>query len=206
VEEVTRVIIARHGQTDWNVVKRIQGGGSNPPLNDIGRQQAANIAARLKDETISAIYASHLQRAQDTAKAIAQYHGLPVNTEPALREIEAGEVEGVTLAELGHHFSKLLVQYNGDKLEYTSAPGGESLPEVQQRGWEAVQRLADKHSGQTIVLVSHYFTILSIICRVLDLPLVQMKRMHMDTGCINAVIFNSGQPRLELFNDTAPAT
>jgi len=205
VAATRRIILVRHGQTDWNVERRIQGGGSNPPLNDTGRRQAQNIARRLASETVGAIYSTPLQRGRDTARAIAQHHGLEVHTEPALREIEAGQLEGVTLAELGHHFSKLLVSYDGDKLEYTRAPGGETLPEVQQRGWGVVQRLAAANPDGTLVLVSHYFVILSIICAVLELPLVQVNRLRMDTGSISIVSLNGGQARLELFNDTAPA-
>jgi broad specificity phosphatase PhoE len=205
VEVATRIILVRHGQTDWNVERRVQGGGSNPPLNDAGRQQAENIAMRLAHEDVSAIYSTPLQRGRDTARAIARHHGLEVTTEPALREIEAGELEGVTLAELGHHFSQLLVRYDGDRVEYTRAPGGESLPEVQQRGWETVQRLAAANPNQTLVLVSHYFVILSIICTVLELPLAQVGRLRMSTGSISIVSLDGSQARLELFNDTAPA-
>ncbi len=105
-----KIILIRHGETDWNLEKRIQGGSSNPPLNQWGREQAEGLARKLENEEISAIYSTPLQRGLDTARAIARYHsGIEVVAEPSLREIEAGELEGVTLAELGSHFSRFLI-------------------------------------------------------------------------------------------------
>jgi broad specificity phosphatase PhoE len=198
---VARIILARHGETDWNKERRIQGGSSNPPLNERGREQAKSLALRLRQDKIQAIYSSPLQRSLDTAKAIAHYHQLKVETEPSLREIEAGELEGVTLTELGKRFSELLTLNTPDGA-LPKAPGGESLPEVQQRGWDTIQRLAQKHPDGAVVLVSHYFVILSIICSVLGLPLSQMHRLRLNTGSISIINLDGQEARLELFNDT----
>ncbi len=103
-----KIILVRHGETDWNRVKRVQGGSSNTPLNDIGREQAKGLAAMLAKEKICAVYSSPLERALVTAKGIAGVHGLEVITEPSLREIEAGELEGVLSSELGRRFSEFL--------------------------------------------------------------------------------------------------
>ncbi len=198
-----KIILIRHGETDWNLEKRIQGGSSNPPLNQWGREQAEGLARKLENEEISAIYSTPLQRGLDTARAIARYHsGIEVVAEPSLREIEAGELEGVTLAELGSHFSRFLIDDTGSDI-YPRVPGGESLPEVQQRGWEAVRRLADRHPEGALVLVSHYFVILSIICSVLGLPLSQMTKLKLGTGSISAINLDGDEARLELFNDTS---
>jgi broad specificity phosphatase PhoE len=198
---IARIILARHGETDWNKERRIQGGSSNPPLNERGREQAESLALRLRQDKIQAIYSSPLQRCLDTAKTIAHYHQLEVETEPSLREIEAGELEGVTLAELGRLFSELLTVNTPDGA-FPKTPGGESLPEVQQRGWSTVQRLAEKHPDGAIVMVSHYFVILSIICSVLGLPLSQIYRLRLSTGSISIINLDGQEARLELFNDT----
>jgi broad specificity phosphatase PhoE len=198
---VARIILARHGETDWNKERRIQGGSSNPPLNERGREQAENLALRLKQDKIQAIYSSPLQRCLDTAKTIAHYHQLEVKTEPSLREIEAGELEGITLAELGKRFSELLTINTTDG-EFPKVPGGESLPEVQQRGWSTVQRLSEKHPDGAMVLVSHYFVILSIICSVLGLSLSQIYRLRLSIGSISIINLDGKEARLELFNDT----
>jgi broad specificity phosphatase PhoE len=160
-----------------------------------------SLALRLRQDKIQAIYSSPLQRCLDTAKTIAHYHQLEVETEPSLREIEAGELEGVTLAELGRLFSELLTVNTPDGA-FPKTPGGESLPEVQQRGWSTVQRLAEKHPDGAIVMVSHYFVILSIICSVLGLPLSQIYRLRLSTGSISIINLDGQEARLELFNDT----
>jgi len=196
-----KVILVRHGETDWNLERRIQGGSTDTPLNRRGIEQAKSLAKKLEKEDIRAIYSTPLQRGLDTAKTIACQHKLEVVTEPSLREIEAGELEGVTLVELGRHFSELLIKSGGDEM-FTRVPGGESLPEVQQRGWEVVRRLAAKHPDGALVLVSHYFVILSIVCSVLELPLSQIPSLKLDTGSISIVNLDSDRARLELFNDT----
>lgn len=200
-----RVILVRHGETDWNLERRIQGGSSNPPLNERGREQAESLARKLENEEIGAIYSSPLQRGLDTAKSIARYHKIEVVAEPSLREIEAGELEGVTLDELGRHFSELLIRNDSDDM-FPRVPGGESLPDVQQRSWGAVQHLATKNPGGALVLVTHYFVILSIICSVLGLPLSQISRLRLSTGSISIFNLDSHEARLELFNDTGYPT
>jgi broad specificity phosphatase PhoE len=200
-----RIILVRHGETDWNLERRIQGGSSNPPLNARGRAQAESLARRLEKEEIKAIYSTPLQRGLDTAKAIARYHQLEVATEPLLREIEAGELEGITLDELGRRFSEILIR--DDKNEtFPRVPDGESLPEVQERGWGVVKRLAAKHPDGTLALVSHYFVILSIVCSVLQLPLSQISKLRLSTGSISIFNLDGDEARLELFNNTGYPT
>jgi broad specificity phosphatase PhoE len=200
-----RIILVRHGETDWNLERRIQGGSSNPPLNERGREQAEGLARRLEKEQVRAIYSSPLQRGLDTAKAIARYHKVRVVAEPSLREIEAGELEGVTLAELGRYFSEFLIRSDSDD-RFPRVPGGESLPEVQRRSWQVVQRAAGENPDGALVLVSHYFAILSVLCSVLGLPLSQISKFRLSTGSISIFSLDGGEARLELFNDTGYPT
>lgn len=195
-----RIILVRHGETDWNKEKRIQGGASDPPLNEEGRQQAASLAFRLSQDKIQAIYSSPLKRTLDTARTIARPHQLAVGIEPSLREIAAGDLEGITVAELGKRFSELLTLDAPGELP--KAPGGESLPEVQKRAWRTVQRLAQKHPDGALVLVSHYFVILTIICSVLKLPLSQIGRLRLGNGSISIINLDGQAVWLEMFNDT----
>ena len=115
---MVKVILVRHGETDWNEARRIQGGSSNTPLNERGRKQAEGLALRLRQEKLQAIYASPLQRSLDTAKAIAYYHQLEVGIEPSCREIAAGQLEGVFTSELGKRLSEFL----------TTSVKGKALP------------------------------------------------------------------------------
>ena len=198
---MVKVILVRHGETDWNLSRRIQGGNSDTQLNQRGRQQVENLALRLKPEKINAIYSSPLQRAQDTALAIAHYHQLPVEIEPLLKEIEVGALEGMSIADVGKHLSELLVMHKQSD-ELPRLPGGESVTEVQQRVWGTIQRLVDKHREGVLVVVSHYFSVLTAICSVLNLPLSQITRLRLNPGSISIIIFDEQTPRLILFNDT----
>ena len=194
-------MFVRHGETDWNRVRRIQGGSSNTELNERGRQQAESLALRLRQETIQAIYSSPLQRALDTAQAIADYHQLLVEIEPSLKEIEVGELEGVSITEVGKQLSQLLTTHSQDE-ELPKIPGGESLTGVQQRVWSTIQRLVDRHRDGVLIVVSHYFAILSAVCSVLNLPLSQVGRLRLSSGSISTVTFDEQSTRLILFNDT----
>ena len=198
---MVRVILVRHGETDWNQSRRIQGGGSDTLLNERGKQQSENLTLRLKPEKIQAIYSSPLQRALDTAQAISRYHQLEVEIESSLREIEVGELEGTTVAETGKHLAQLLTEGSqGEALP--KMPGGESLTDVQQRGWSTITRLADKHPDGVFVVVSHYVVILTIICSVLNLPLSQIGRFRLGAGSISTIVFDGQATRLVLFNDS----
>ena len=195
-----RVILVRHGETDWNQERRVQGSGSDRQLTETGRQQAESIGLRLKQEGIQAIYSSPLQRALDTAQAIARHHQAEAQIEPSLNEIDAGELEGIPTKKIGSYLNQLLARERRDE-SVSKLYGGEMLTEVQQRAWSTIQRLVDKHRDGAIVVVSHYFVILSIICSVLGLPLSEMGRLKLEVGSISTIVFDERGAKLALFND-----
>jgi broad specificity phosphatase PhoE len=195
---MSKIILVRHGKTDWNQELRIQGGSSNTLLNKEGRYQAEKLAIRLSRRNIQAIYSSPLKRALETARLIARHYDIEVVIEKSLREIEAGVMEGLTSAELGVRFSDLLTR---DGVSY-KVPEGESLIDLQQRSWKCIQRINRVHVASEIVVVSHYFTILTIICSALTLPVSHITRFRLSTGCINILNLDEKEARLELFNDT----
>lgn len=195
---MARIILVRHGKTDWNQKLRIQGGSSDIPLNSEGRQQAQNMALRLSQRNIRAIFSSPLKRALETAENIARIHNIKVVVEKSLREVEAGDLEGVTSAELGKRFSELLTQDGVSR----KIPGGESLADLQRRSWSFIQQLGCKHFNSELIVVSHYFAILTIICSALVLPLTHITRFRLSTGSISIINIDEEESRLELFNDT----
>lgn len=181
-------------------MRRIQGGSSDTAMSQTGKQQAKNLALALKGEKLSAIYSSPLQRALDTARAIARHHRLKVQVEPELRELEVGELEGVLAESLGTDFSHFLLHWQrGDGSE--KLPGGESLADLQQRAWSAVQRIAARHDG-TVVLVSHYFVILTIICAALGLPPSGIRHLRVAVGSMSTLDFKDGRIVLTSLGDT----
>ena len=210
-----RVLLVRHGETEWNKSHRVQGGASDIPLNETGRKQAEALGLRLKKEEIQAIYSSPLKRALDTAQAIAQYHQLEIGLEPDLRELDVGELEGVAIGSVGKRLDELLLMRGQGGLQSGAADfhfskiqhvGGESLDELQQRSWGAMRRIAGQHSDGAIVVVSHYFVTLSIICAVLDLPVNQIGRFRLSGGSLNTIVFDGSAVRLTLFSDVCHLT
>ena len=169
-------------------------------MSELGKQQAENLAKALKEEKLTAIYSSPLQRALETSRIIARYHNLKVQVEPELREFEVGDLEGVLASTLGNNFSQFLVECNnGDCTK--RMPGGESLFDLQQRSWTAVQHIVASHTG-TVALVSHYFVTLSIICTALGLPPDAITRFRVNVGSMSKLDFHHGYPCLTALGDT----
>ena len=170
-------------------------------LSPLGKKQVQSLGLALKDEQVSAIYSSPLKRALETAKNIATYHNnLKVQIEHDLRELEVGELEGVNIVDLGTDFSLFLLQWReGEGTE--KLPGGESLADLQNRAWSAVQRIIAKNQGN-IVLVCHYFVILTIICAALGLPPKGIRRFRVGVGSISTLDFKNGVPCLASLGDT----
>jgi len=158
------------------------------------------IGLRLKESTIDAIYSSSLIRALETSKAIARFHQLPVQVEYNLRELEVGELEGITLDQLGTDFTDFLIQWrqNGG---ITKLPGGESLIDLQNRVWQIIQNIIEKYQG-SVVIVSHYFVILTIICTALNIPLTCLRRLRIQAASISILDFSDSHPCLYRFGDT----
>lgn len=140
----TIMYLVRHGETQWNQVRRIQG-HSDIALNDQGLQQAEKVARRFRDETIHAIYSSDLSRAYVTAMKIAEASGSAVSTRTTLRERCYGEWEGLTYEEIRARF----------EAQDEAACGIETFEDMQQRAVTALTELAKNHPGEAIVVVSH---------------------------------------------------
>jgi probable phosphoglycerate mutase len=195
---LTRIYLIRHGLTEWNKLHRIQGSGADPPLFQEGYEQAEEIAKYLGP--VDAIYSSPLLRARETAAPIARCNNKDIIIEPDLREISAGELEGVSNEELGMTLAQYLTTPSGGNLPHP--PGGESLVELQERAWQAFTKIAALHSGSKVAVVSHYFVILTIICRIIGLTLVNLDHLRLDTASISVVGYDGRGWWLGLFNRT----
>lgn len=151
--EATRIIAIRHGETAWNVDTRIQG-QLDIALNAAGRWQASRMAEALKDEPITAIYASGLTRAWETAAYLGRALELDVTREDALRERGFGEFEGKTFAEIAEQLPDQSLLWR-TRDPHFAPTGGESLSALRDRVVNAVHHLAAKHPGELIALVAH---------------------------------------------------
>ncbi|MBI3222070.1 MAG: histidine phosphatase family protein [Nitrosomonadales bacterium] len=149
----TRICLIRHGETDWNATRRIQG-QTDIPLNETGHAQAQAMAANSAHYDFSAIYSSDLSRAFDTAQAVAARGGLEVIKLAQLRERHFGIFQGLTADEAAQRYPEAYAHYKGRDLNY-GFETGESLLGLAQRVTEAVEWMVRQHSGQTIAVVCH---------------------------------------------------
>jgi len=140
----TIVYLVRHGETDWNVARRIQG-HSDIDLNETGNQQAARVAKQFQDKIIHAVYSSDLRRARNTAAQIAHHFSHEVGALPSLRERCYGQWEGLSYEEIRERF---------DGQEEDSF-GIETFEDMQRRAADTLTQLATAHPGESIVVVSH---------------------------------------------------
>jgi probable phosphoglycerate mutase len=151
--QATRLIAIRHGETAWNVDTRIQG-HLDIPLNDTGLWQARQVARALVGEPLSAIYASDLQRAHTTARAIAEATGAPLVAERGLRERSFGQLEGRTFAEIEAELPEQARRWR-QRDPHFAPEGGETLVQLRERIAATTHRLAAQHTGGLVVLVAH---------------------------------------------------
>jgi broad specificity phosphatase PhoE len=194
-----RLILVRHGETEWNREYRVQG-LRDIPLNDFGRVQAEAIATTLKDEAVEAIYTSPLQRALETANSINQFHQVEIIILDGLKELNVGELDGLYSPEMKSKYPDFYQSWKADAAS-ARMPGGESLPELQDRVWASIQSILDK-SGKLVIVVSHFFSLLSLLCKVFDLSLSEFRRFNLMLGSISMLEFSEEKAKLVSFNDT----
>jgi len=174
-----QIVLVRHGATDWNLQGRCQG-STDRELSDAGIRQAEQIAALLSNEEIHAIYSSHLRRARQTAEFISQPHELPVLIEEELRELDHGELEGLTFTEIKNRYSDFLTRWRSEPSDI-QVPGGERLADVAERAWTGLNDIVGRHADtERILVVSHNFPIVGIVCRVTGTHLNDYRTFHLD--------------------------
>ena len=174
-----QIVLVRHGATDWNLEHRCQG-SSDRDLSDVGRRQAEQLGDRLRQETIHGVYASDLRRARRTAEFISGHHKLPVIIEESIRELDHGHLEGLTFNEIKQNYGDFLTRWRSEPAELR-VPGGERLADVAERAWLGLNQIVAHHdAADTIVVVSHNFPIVGIVCRITGTHLNQYRNFHLD--------------------------
>jgi len=185
-----QIVLVRHGATDWNLQGRCQG-ATDRELNAVGIQQAKNIAAAFTAEPIAAIYSSNLKRARQTAESIAGPHNLPVRIERDIRELDHGELEGLTFNEIKDNYPDFISRWRTTPAE-VQVPGGEKLADVAERAWTSLNRIVGQHDdGKTVVVVSHNFPILGIVCRITGTHLNSYRSFHLDPCGVTRLACNN---------------
>jgi probable phosphoglycerate mutase len=199
----TRVFLIRHGATILSAEDRFAG-ATDVPLSDEGRRQASRLAARLQGEPIAAVYASTMGRTLETARILAEPHGLEVQPRDGLREISHGHWEQMTREEVEERFPEEASEWEKDP--YTFAPaGGESGLAVTARALPTLIELVRVHPGGTILVVSHKATIRLLLSSLLGFdPRRYRDNLDQSPAALNIVDFKDmTRARLTLFNDTS---
>jgi probable phosphoglycerate mutase len=183
-----RLSIVRHGITDWNQAMRMQG-HSDTPLNEEGLKQAKRLAERLAVAVppIEAIWSSDLNRARQTAEAIAAPLHLPVRATPLLREIMLGEWEGLNAEEIEARGDGELLRRYRLSPQGQRPPGGETL----DHAWERMIRVRDEigiaHPAGHVAIVGHGGTLRALLCAALDAPISSMLRFALSNASLSVI-------------------
>jgi broad specificity phosphatase PhoE len=196
-----KLILIRHGETEWNKQRRIQGCRSDTRLSQKGLEQADRLAAALRKERLDAVYASPMKRASETAQIIAEACKLPVHVFNELREIDAGELDGLFEHELTGPYETAWKEFRNGNAS-TPLPGGESLQDVQKRTSWAVDRMLEKHIDGTVVVVAHLLANLAMVCQALGINLGQIAHFKQAPASITILELTTQGNSLFLFNDT----
>ena len=203
---MSRLILVRHGQCAANERGHTLG-RDDSPLTELGRRQAAAVAGALRDEAshgqaITRVIASPLSRAADTARAIADLHGLDVEIADGLTEMDIGEMEGMDWSDARSRFAAFLERWTGDDTATLAMPGGESMADVQSRAWPLVAPYLETDTDG----VTHNFVTKALVCAALDLELNRWRQF--ETGLTSRTTFARVQGRtvLHTLNDSSHLT
>ena len=197
-----RLILIRHGETEWNKKGRFQG-HVGVSLNSRGFRQAQSIARTLKPVAPRIIYSSPLTRALQTAQAISIAYSTSIIRLDELKELNLGKLDGLTVDELQAQYPEFHRFWNKDPSR-VHMPSGESLQQLQTRAWRAIEGIRKWHSEDIAVVVSHNFTITSIVCRVLGIPLSRFHRLRLNLGSFTTIQLHQRSWRLISFNGRTP--
>lgn len=188
--DATRLIVVRHGETAWNVDTRIQG-HLDIPLNATGLWQARQLGDALAGEAISAIYTSDLLRARRTAQAVADATGAALVDEPGLRERAFGSFQGRTFAEIEAEHPEQARRWRQRDPDY-APDGGESLRVLRERVIDTTHRLAARHPGELVLLVTHG-GVLDVLYRAATRQDIQAPRTwQLGNAAINRLLWTHG--------------
>lgn len=195
----TRVCIIRHGETEWNVQKRIQG-HTDIPLNETGRAQALAMAFNAAHQRFQAIYSSDLARALETAKALAAREDHEVRPLPQLRERHYGLFQGLTAEEGARLHPQAHAHYLARDLDYDFG-SGESLRDFAARVSDGIDWLVRHHAGQTIAAVSHSGVLDVVYRRATGRPLHTPRDFAIPNCALNWFRFDGQGWHLEAWGD-----
>ncbi|CDG85201.1 histidine phosphatase family protein [Janthinobacterium agaricidamnosum] len=201
----TSIILIRHGETPWNAERRLQG-HIDIPLNQEGQRQADAMARALADAPLSVIVASDLQRARQTALALAGHHGLPVHSDIQLRERCYGAFEGLLYADIERQYPAEYAEWQARQIDAVMPSGervAESFRQFSQRCVSAIAAWAARHDGETIALVAHGGVLECAYRAALGMSLDSPRDFQVKNASINRFSYSDGRLSLLQWGDVA---
>jgi probable phosphomutase (TIGR03848 family) len=200
---MTAILLVRHATTAATG-KRLGGWTPGVHLDAKGRAQADAVAARLAHANVAAVYASPLERTQETAKAIAQACRLRVRTRRGLGEVDYGDWTDKPLGQLRRRKLWPVIQQTPSRVTF---PGGESIRGAQARAVDSIEELAAAHGDDVVVAVSHADIIKAVAAHFLGMPLDTFQRLVVQPASITTIMLREAHPPMVLaINDTAHLT
>lgn len=196
------ILLVRHGENNWVKENRLAGWIAGVVLNENGHAQATALAQRLAHLPIKAIYSSPLERCMQTAAHVASPHTLDIAHFPALGEVKYGEWEGAKIEELAKKKAWHTIQYTPSRFEF---PGGESLRAVQARAVDGVEKLAQQHSDEMIIVVAHADVIKLVLAHYLGSHIDLFQRIGLSPASVSVIgLGEHGSVRVLRINDDGP--
>lgn len=197
-----KVALVRHAEATANA-SGLALGRKDVPLTERGRLQAAALATAFDGWRIDAIVSSPLRRALDTAGPLAARFGLEVEIAPGFVEMDVGETDGLTFADLRARYPEFLERWLSDDCADVPMPGGETLRQVQDRAWAEIERLYERFADGAVVVVTHNFVIGAVLCAVTGAPLSRFRRFRQALASRSLIDVHPGARTLLALNDTA---
>lgn len=183
--------LIRHGETEFNKTKKLQGRGINAPLNETGRNQAEYVAEALQDVAISEIITSSLLRAKESAEPISKLKSIAIESYSALDEMDFGEWEGQPFDDVIDQIKDIQSKWKaGDT--HVQVPGGESPDEVFTRSGDFLKKLAKESQHNNIAVVIHGRLIRILLAGLLGIGLKNMHQIKHQNGAINHLAWHEG--------------
>ena len=197
---MTRFILVRHGQTEWNKFERFRG-RVDIDLDDTGLKQADAAAEKIARLEVKTIYSSPLKRAMTTAQIIAHPLGLEVQPLEEINDMDFGQWHGLSISEVREQYPELfaLWRLHPERLEI---PEGETLEQVRSRVAACIDELAAKHDGEIVALVSHRVVCKVLLCHLLGLDNSHFWQIAQDATAINIFEVSLNRFTVWRINDT----
>ncbi len=196
---MTNLILIRHGRSTWNAVGRIQG-QADPPLDELGREQARWLAERLREDLPVMLYTSPLQRAKETAEIIGQSLSVPVALDGRLKEYDVGDIAGLMWEQVAERYPDLARRW-AEAEEGIEFPGAEKGELFQARVAAAFDEIVARHAGGPIGVVTHGGVLGAYLNYLIGLTSWRSP-FRFDNGSLNVVEVNPMRPRILFLNET----